>query len=1083
MSAYTNSMNKEKTHMLSGVNAGQDEEYGGGLIHFLNPNTVHEDPCCVDPTPDQFMQNMLRVNAGEPGMSSEVPIEKNEDLVTYFDSLLVLLIETFFKYVYCSSNKITEPIKNMLEKTAFEELKGKMIAVIGDVGKLSRQIDEFRLKHLFALLYFIINADASGIQTSPVEILDAGKTVSGCELVLQTEDLSADGLQHLILLISTEEKQINNIVKKVDDNYNDFSSYKFNSDGFKTNDIDVLRAILEGSVIPPLGVGGQLEAYNMLGICKNINPLTRPITPPDVAVLKYMYRDMIYLAKKRLEQCSEYEKKQRTNVDIVPTAYIEFYSKYLQQLNQFLTTSTRYNEVKTNNKSLFDNSLDIMISSILFDRIIIKTKNLNEAKVKSLTAKAVTDSRTIIRPETRAQPPRPFSALGKPSKLKEPELRPKSAEAKKDNNKRSLNINMASPCPVFSYISLNMQKVPLQLPDFFSKDIIMFDKSSRIFCDQYIESECSFVSTFCIVEDWAANSKEDLVYDTVPSSTNPSVDTIEYGLLLLEQTNTGKPKETKYLRPDAPLLGEFINQPNLNWEMNKDDRSIFNKLLPTVRAASPGYHDGINLKMNEFLGSKQEDFRFYNVSADTLTFLSSEDTRLNGYKSGEVDYDADTTLDKLADIPFVNKDDGRTYREIKFDKVFNISSIPSENHPNILADIANNIMLERSILFLRGSVILTYGGSGTGKTSLLFGKKAEGTSPMRQGLLTKLLLNINTKHPLQERLANSTMRIDISVHETLYNTAYEFDTTCKYLQTEMHVNDIVNIQDIEKVINDFKLEQLDEFVEARAFQVPITSETDITHTLVPFVQKIDQIMNRLRAGETIISTVNNPQSSRSAIIYTFRAVYEVDTGQISIPIHVVDLPGYERESIEGDRSKWINKLTTESLELIKEYGNKKKSLPSEQSKFLTRLGIDSDIYMIDLAHTTIPQFRVPRLYSINMLNRRGANGFKNLTLKSAVLAYIPSVDNTGKHHNAMRPHGMFLKFPTTETKQIKPASAENAELAMRAGLGSTTQAKKPFGTTTWKEFLSLKSALLQAYFDLQYDQRKLLDLMYASYSS
>jgi hypothetical protein len=70
MSAYTNSMNKEKTHMLSGVNAGQDEEYGGGLIHFLNPNTVHEDPCCVDATPDQFMQNMLRVNAGEQGMSS-----------------------------------------------------------------------------------------------------------------------------------------------------------------------------------------------------------------------------------------------------------------------------------------------------------------------------------------------------------------------------------------------------------------------------------------------------------------------------------------------------------------------------------------------------------------------------------------------------------------------------------------------------------------------------------------------------------------------------------------------------------------------------------------------------------------------------------------------------------------------------------------------------------------------------------------------------------------------------------------------------------------------------------------------------
>ena len=153
---------------------------------------------------------------------------------------------------------------------------------------------------------------------------------------------------------------------------------------------------------------------------------------------------------------------------------------------------------------------------------------------------------------------------------------------------------------------------------------------------------------------------------------------------------------------------------------------------------------------------------------------------------------------------------------------------------------------------------------------------------------------------------------------------------------------------------------------------------------------------------------------------------------VSIPIHLVDLPGYEElDPEEFPDTEFIQSTINNSLNFIKDRTN---------TQFAT------DFKLVD-SKDLKKEIDNLRVISFLVLNRRGGNEHKLNAIKAASF-------------------GSYLKGP---------ALGKNLML-IKPPTGKTYRLRKTFAPV-WEQFLALKTALARSYFDLQKDQRLFLDMM------
>jgi hypothetical protein len=730
-----------------------------------------------------------------------------------------------------------------------------------------------------------------------------------------------------------------------------------------------------------------------------------------------------------------------------------------------------------------------------------------------------------------------------------------------------------------------------RFPSYFSNPIDMFYCSARILCDQYISTEIPPNQFFCFVEDWVAenNRKYDLrighMLSTLNEFSDPLKPTFSGPLhvnmsmlnLSLEEVNRDHQSELDKLNKKANKTEADILEIDSLKQKIKENREYFESFAP-----------------NTHVGSDQSHFNFYKVRGNNIEYYTIHDTQRfytettslgkisnDAYKyvkkpeKGEVPTDLAlyTKSEYLKpDIPFqvsdtfdVNKtnDKTRLLKTVKFDAVYNIDDSKYETQMQVAI---NTMMVETIIRLFTGIVFFTYGGSGTGKTSLLFGNKGKN----REGFINILLHNIPVTHPVQKKTQTHHTspphgKIDVFVYEIspfeedgeiqedtiqyYYNASgnTSFESFSSNTKLEMSPDKRHNCKfngckkqglfSKDTFATDFYCEDhkihgnlLDGIHTDRIKRVAIENcPIGSTKIMCEAIQNIDKKITVMRTtgidghtNQTIKKTINNPVSSRSIIVYEIVVKYEInDNDVVTIPIVVCDLPGYEHESIAGDESKWINNKIRMSLECIKNAES------STSIDVLASLKINTKVGQ---------RYKPPRVFGLNILNRRGSHPGKLDCLYGSVLKWYPKPE---KEKEGCERHKLFVRkvfkkncleedfknaciLPKTDAEieaykksnynkidtekepkttveiaayksinnnktHLEKVVESHKEVRKRICRRSTfatpteknitdcTDYENNFQYTTWAEFMRLKSRALRKYFELQQDQRHMLD--------
>lgn len=234
--------------------------------------------------------------------------------------------------------------------------------------------------------------------------------------------------------------------------------------------------------------------------------------------------------------------------------------------------------------------------------------------------------------------------------------------------------------------------------------------------------------------------------------------------------------------------------------------------------------------------------------------------------------------------------------EIKFTEVFDSELFTK----NIV--ISKYMALETQINKGKGLMMLTYGYSGTGKTVTLFGKKAEkkDTEPI-EGVLQSTLTNIKDMEKIlfrvyeiygrgvQEKSYWESESGSIKLNHQLIEHNLSIDNYLIKINSEK--SSLLNNDTIKKYLMTNNYIEIDK-----------KSAPHVLNNFSSFIEKLDE--KRKEKGR-ITSTPNNPESSRSIIVYDM-LVY-VKTGEKItekkkeaiynyIPFIIIDLPGREEIS-------------------------------------------------------------------------------------------------------------------------------------------------------------------------------------------
>jgi hypothetical protein len=217
---------------------------------------------------------------------------------------------------------------------------------------------------------------------------------------------------------------------------------------------------------------------------------------------------------------------------------------------------------------------------------------------------------------------------------------------------------------------------------------------------------------------------------------------------------------------------------------------------------------------------------------------------------------------------------------VKFSEVFNTQEFPDNDTLSLYMGLSSQISQKK------GTMLITYGYSGVGKTATLFGS-SQGGFP---GLLQRTLMNIKSGNDSQ---------ILFRVFE-LYGKGFKYffywnpENGAQHKHHQSVYQYVLKLQggkvNVDKVLEK-KDRDIGDFInQSEDLNQNIDSYINITHdqykNFDTIVDAIDK--KRLEAGR-IRSTSNNPVSSRSIVFYEFQILIDNEY----VPFIVMDLPGKE----------------------------------------------------------------------------------------------------------------------------------------------------------------------------------------------
>lgn len=242
-----------------------------------------------------------------------------------------------------------------------------------------------------------------------------------------------------------------------------------------------------------------------------------------------------------------------------------------------------------------------------------------------------------------------------------------------------------------------------------------------------------------------------------------------------------------------------------------------------------------------------------------------------------------TTLDETAlgkcDNEGANKN-APDISKIKFEEVFDPKNFEANNSLSSYMGLSNFLKSGKSIM------ILTYGYSGVGKSFTLFGKtktNSDGSVTVSDGMLQSTL-----------KYLGNTVNISVKAFE-LYGLGvpYKFywkdpRKFCHYIYSYSILPGVAKINTTPTELNKDQMSNFLDKSNSNNYNEIKTNQID------RFSDIVDQIDTVRKSTGRIKATVNNPESSRSIMIYDFKInLNKIIDGKSFVHFVVMDLPGKE----------------------------------------------------------------------------------------------------------------------------------------------------------------------------------------------
>lgn len=228
-------------------------------------------------------------------------------------------------------------------------------------------------------------------------------------------------------------------------------------------------------------------------------------------------------------------------------------------------------------------------------------------------------------------------------------------------------------------------------------------------------------------------------------------------------------------------------------------------------------------------------------------------------------------------------------------KVFDVDKTFNYAETNSISMINSYLMINYNLIYSAGLNILTFGGSGVGKTTLLFGQEG------KNSLLAQLFDDVRKTYPFSSQNERAII-LKSTIYEVIYDE--ENNSSCLSYVSTTKRHDETNINEI----NNIRLQPSNAFVTDRAWLIANFAFLP-TEEFVKALHYIDDKLSGIRRKYgRIRPTINNPSSSRSALVYKFEFTWTnaINNKDKTSTISVVDLPGYEL--LKDEDSDFINDL-------------------------------------------------------------------------------------------------------------------------------------------------------------------------------
>jgi len=378
----------------------------------------------------------------------------------------------------------------------------------------------------------------------------------------------------------------------------------------------------------------------------------------------------------------------------------------------------------------------------------------------------------------------------------------------------------------------------------------------------------------------------------------------------------------KYHYTTLELLQNFLNQLRLKWSVDKEFFKSMSLTTPTNDIAknqnnsrlmvitNPPLIHTMQMKKGLFIFNLFKDILdsyTLNYSSPVAVYLRINDwNTINGVSQNPEVFKKDPVnpekflLDNLGLCDPSNRAFGSEIRKatpqkeldnlpkiigdfnnIEFNEIFDPAGFDDNSTLAMYMNIPTYLAKEKSIM------MITYGYSGVGKTFTLFGKAPTDASPeQKPGILQKALLAIQNKKAIYMRTyeiygkalpyKSYWANLTADQYDHLIYT-YNFGN-----ESELEINEITGapmIQYLQKI----KLNNSDGYREITDGQINL------------FEKFIDKIDTKRKEEGRIKKTINNPDSSRSIMVYEFKVQIKSADGKPDkyVRFVVMDLPGKE----------------------------------------------------------------------------------------------------------------------------------------------------------------------------------------------